>query len=506
MIPYLELKKAVKKWGDKTLFITDMQTEISFKGLLDRVQKLAGALKDAGIGKGDVVAILLPNCIELVELYLAAGAVGAIFQPLDIRFRGTELKNALEHSHAKLFAVHIENMDNTESAIPADLPIKLSIHGDKEGWQSYEGFLESGISISPTDNIEIDQDNDDALYLFTSGSTGAIKCVPMTWRQLDYFPYDIINVVGMGPEDRGISLLPFSHISGPIVINLCLVSGTSCILTQRWRPDLIVDYFEKYKVTWAHTVPPMADLILKGRPETRDLSKVRFIALMGTSVPIKILQDMEQAIPSCRAIQGYGLTETNPMLTLLPLEMHELKRGSIGKPLNNVEIRVVNEQGNDVSIDETGELIVRGPKVFKGYLNNPDLNSKVIKNGWFYTGDIVKKDSEGFFYHLGRKDDIINTGGLKVYPAEIEAVLLKHHSVEDAVVYALPEKKRNYIITAEVVLQNEVSLNTRDLRSYMLKHLAHYKVPSNIEVVKAIHRSPIGKPIRQTGKAPSEEK
>lgn len=495
MIPYLELEKAVEKWGSKILFITDAQREVSFEALLGRTRKLAGAMEKKGVGKGDVVAVLLPNCIELVELYLAAGAVGAIFQPLDIRFRGTELRNTLRHSHAKLLAVHRGNVGDVESALPPDLSIKLLVHGRRAGWTPFEQFFDTGVPLS--DVPEIDQDKDNAVYLFTSGSTGTIKCVPMTWRQLDYFPPDIIDVVGMGPEDRGISLLPFSHISGPIVVNLCLVSGSSCVLTQRWKPDTIVDCFENYRVTWTHTVPPLAGMILKGRPGDRDLSAARFVALMGTSVPVNMLVALERAIPSCKAIQGYGLTETNPMLTLLPLDMHESKRGSVGRALDNVEIRVIDEEGQDVDIGESGELIVRGPKVFRGYVDNLELTESVIRDGWFYTGDVVRSDHEGFFYHLGRRDDVINTGGLKVYPAEVEAELLKNPSIEDTVVYGLPDEKRGHIVTAEVVPRQGVPMDPAELRKYLLQQLAHYKVPSSIDIVESIRRTPAGKPIRQ---------
>ena len=495
MIPYLELEKAVEKWGNKTFFITDMKTEVSYVALLVRVQKLAGAIKSAGISKGDVIAVLLPNCIELVELYLAAGAVGAIFQPLDIRFRGTELRNTLEYSHTKLFAVHTEFAEDVEPALPPELSNKLLVHGRKDGWTPFEQFLDTGTPLTAVP--EIDQDKDNAVYLFTSGSTSSIKCVPMTWRQLDYFPHDIIDVVGMGPDDRGISLLPFSHISGPIVVNLCLISGSSYIITQQWKPNTIIDYFEKYKVTWTHTVPPLAGMILKGRPKGRDLSAVRFIALMGTSVPVNMLQALEQTIPSCKAIQGYGLTETNPMLTLLPPDLHESKRGSIGMPLKNVEIRVIDEEGNDVPTGEPGELIVRGPKVFREYVDNPELTKSVILNGWFHTGDVVKCDHEGFYYHLGRRDDVINTGGLKVFPAEVETELLKNSSVVDTVAYGIPDEKRGNIVIAEVVPSQGISVDPLELRKYLLKRLAIYKIPSNINIVESIRRTPAGKPIRQ---------
>jgi long-chain acyl-CoA synthetase len=493
MIPYIELQKATEKWGKRTLFITDQHTEVSFEALMERTEKLAGALEKKGITKGDVIAVLLPNCVELVELYLAGGALGAIFQPLDIRFRGEELRNTLAYANAKIVVAHGVNAKDVEAAIPGSL-LKLLVHGKREGFRPYEQFLENG--RTPKYLAKVDEDIDNAVYLFSSGSSGVIKCIPMTYGQLDYFATDVVNVMGMAPDDRGISLLPFSHISGPVVVNLCLVSGCSCVVTQKWKPVAIVDCFEKYRVSWAHTVPPLGDMILKGNPAAHDLSAVRFIGLMGTAIPVDMLVSLEEAIPTCRAIQGYGLTETSPMLTLLPLEYHKTKRGSIGIALENAEIKVVDDSGRDVDSGETGELIARGPKIFKGYLGKPELTAKVIRDGWFHTGDVVKFDDEGFFFHLGRKDDVINCGGLMVYPAEVEGVLIKHPMVEDTVVYGVGDQKRGNKVVAEVVLGKGAELSAPELRRFLRQDLAHYKVPTRIDIVKAITRTPTGKPIR----------
>ena len=185
------------------------------------------------------------------------------------------------------------------------------------------------------------------------------------------------------------------------------------------------------------------------------------------------------------------------MLTLLPAEYHESKRGSIGIPLKDAEIRVVNERGQDVHAGEPGELIARGPRIFKGYLGNPKLTSKVIRDGWFHTGDVVRFDDDGFFFHLGRKDDVINCGGLMVYPAEVEGALIKNPSVEDTVVYGVGNKKRGRKIAAEVVLRQGASITASELRRFLLRELAHFKVPAVIDIVASIRRTPSGKPIRK---------
>lgn len=494
MIPYRELQEAAGKRRGKTAFVADDRTEVTFDALWWRVEKLAGSLEKAGIGKGDVVAVMLPNGMEFIEIFLAAGAVGAVFQPLDIRFRSEELGNALVHAGTRALALHRSGVELVESSLP-DIHLKLLVGGDRPGWTSYESFVDAG--TSPAAVAKVDEDNDNAVFLFTSGTTGSVKCVPMTWRQLDHFPNDMVARVGITSEDRGITLIPMSHISGPIIVSMVVSVGCSFVVTQRWRPDIVVDFFEKCRVTWTHTVPALADLILKGKPAGRDLSSVRFIALMGTRAPINMLQEMEKVIPSCRAIQGYGLTETSPLLTLMPLESHRDKLGSIGSAVGDVQLRVVDSESRDVLNGEPGELVVRGPKVFAGYVGNTELTSSVFQGGWFHTGDVVRLDSDGFFFHLGRLDDVINTGGMKVYPAEVEGALLKHPEVEEVVAYALPDERRGFAVAADVQLAEGASLDKVDLQSYLHGQLADYKIPRNIAFVDEFSYTPTGKPIRR---------
>ena len=493
MIPYHELKKSAGTRAGKTAFITDDNAPVTFGSLHSRVEKLAGALESAGVGKGDVIAVLLPNGIEFVELFLAAGAVGAVFQPMDIRFAGEDLRYALGHTNASVLVAHGSGVETAEPGL-GDIELKLLVGGEKAGWNPYEAFVESG--TAPQAIADLDEDKDNAVFLFTSGTTGSLKCVPMTWRQLDHFPRDMVDRLGIGRDDRGITLIPMSHISGPIVVSMVVSVGCSFVVTQRWRPDIIVDLFEKHGVTWTHTVPTLADLILKGQPAGRDLSGVRFVALMGTRVPTQMLEDLEKAIPSCRAIQGYGLTETSPLLTLMDLESHIGKRGSMGSAVGDVEIRIVGEDGGDVEAGNPGELVVRGPKVFRGYVGAPELTSSVFEDDWFHTGDVVMVDSVGYFYHLGRLDDVINTGGLMVYPAEVEGALLLHESIEEAVAYAVPDEQRGFAVAADVLLAKGTTLTKADVQRFLNGRLADYKIPRSIGFVEEINRTATGKPAR----------
>lgn len=501
MIPYSMLLERAAESPDRTAFISKATGDVTFAQLADRTGRLARALKGAGLGKGDVIGALLPNGMEIVELFIAAGAVGAVFQPMDFRFQGEELKNALVNTDVKMVFCHASaDRESLESVIPASVQ-KAMVGGEAAGWVGYEDLAAAHArDVVPPD---LDEDSDTAVFLYTSGSTAEIKCIPVTFRQLDFFPADMVRFWDSDAIHRGISLLPLSHISGPVVVSLCLRFGVSYVITGRFTPNTLLRLMQEHRVTWTHTVPSIAGLLLRGKPEKYDLSSLKMIALMGTSVPVSLLRRLEQAIPSATAIQGYGLTETSPLLTLEPPREPGRRMGSIGKGLAGVEIRLVDDQGNDVPFGEPGELIVRGPKVFSGYHGNPGLTARVMRDGWFHTGDVARLDGEGFYHHLGRLDDLIISGGLNVFPAEVEAAAAQHPHVKESVAYAVPDAGRGHAIGMDVCPNEECVLDPDELRRFLQRHLATYKIPKQIRVVDSIDHTPTGKPIRTPKKGVS---
>jgi acyl-CoA synthetase (AMP-forming)/AMP-acid ligase II len=498
LIPYKMLLERAEDSPDETAFISEAAGEVTFLQLARRTARLAGALAKQGLGKGDVIAALLPNCVEFVELYIAAGGIGAVFQPLDFRFQGEELKNALVNTEVDVLFGHASGIDEgVESVIPESVE-RVVVGGARAGWADYEQLAASDADAVVVPSL--DEDRDVALFLYSSGSTSEIKCIPVTFRQLDFFPDDVFAFWGLPTISRGINLLPMSHISGPVVVNTCLRFGVSYVITNRFSSGTILKLMQDHQVTWTHSVPSIAGLVLRGRPEAYDLKHMKMIALMGTSVPVSFLRELERSIPSAAAIQGYGLTETSPLLTLVPSGGDGQKLSSIGKALPGAEIRLLDEQGSEVPVDEAGELCVRGPKVFSGYYGNPALTARVIRDGWFHTGDVAKQDADGYFYHLGRLDDLIITGGLNVFPAEVESAAAQHPSVKEAVVYAVPDASRGQVIGMDVCAREGYEIDVKELRGFLQEHLASYKTPRYIERVDAIDHTPTGKPIRkQTG-------
>jgi len=219
--------------------------------------------------------------------------------------------------------------------------------------------------------------------------------------------------------------------------------------------------------------------------------------MMGTSVPLPLLKTFKETFPSVAVIQGYGLTETSPFITLLPLEYEQQKMGSIGLPVPRAEVQLINEQGKEVPLKEVGELIVKGPMLMKGYHNNPDATRERIRDGWLYTGDLCRKDEDGFYYHLGRKDDMIIVGGLNVYPAEVEQVLQGHPLLLEVGVVGMPDKDRGEIIKAAVVVKPGSEITKKEIIAYCKQRLATFKVPKIVELWDELPKSSTGKIARR---------
>jgi long-chain acyl-CoA synthetase len=227
-----------------------------------------------------------------------------------------------------------------------------------------------------------------------------------------------------------------------------------------------------------------------------DTSSVKVAAMMGTSIPLPLLNAFQTAQPHIKVIQGYGLTETSPMITLVEPDRAQEKLGSIGRAVPGVEIKIVDENGKELGNEEPGEIITRGPHVMKGYFRRPDATAARIREGWLYTGDVGKRDRDGYFYHLGRRDDMIITGGLNVYPAEVENLIYTYPGVQEAIVFAIPDIKRGHVIGAAVVARGGAHLVEKELLTFLRANLANFKVPDKIVLRESLPRTSSGKTVR----------
>jgi len=486
------LDKTAARQPSKVAVITKDE-QLSFGNLVERVGALAGHLQREGICQGDRVGLLLPNCAAIPLSYYATQKIGAVTVILDARLKGKELEGVLKDADLKLLVVHNQLLGEVREVLRAVAPVALWVVGD-EGEPSFEKRFSPTVGpVSPA-RRKID---DDALILYTSGTTGEPKGVVLSYRNLAQYPYVMREMGITDPNTMRGCILPMSHIVGPCVCNELAERGYTLVIFDQINPITLLEGIQKYRVSVFESVPIVFQLLLGVKNlASYDTSSMKIAAMMGTSIPLPLLRAFQAAQPHIKVIQGYGLTETSPMITLVEPEKAEAKMGSIGRAVPGAEVKIVDESGKELGNDEPGEIITRGPHVMKGYFRKPGASAERIRAGWLYTGDVGKRGADGYYYHLGRRDDLIITGGLNVYPAEVENLIYTYPGVQETVVFAIPDAKRGQVIGAAVVARAGASVSEKELLAFLRANLANFKVPDRIVVRESLPRTSSGKTIR----------
>ncbi|MDY6862260.1 MAG: AMP-binding protein [Thermodesulfobacteriota bacterium] len=467
----------------------------TFSELEDKATKLALALKKNGIKKGDQVALIMPNSLDFVIAYFGVLKLGAILVPLDHRLTLEELKPILDVTKISTIittgAIYNQifkgPFNRNFTYILSDKKISNTLSFE----EIFSNFTYEKIKV------EI-RDEDEALCLFTSGTSGNPKGVVLTFRNLVCSPKAMNEMLSLNKKTVLGMLNPMSHIGGPFIMNDMAMIGITMLIYDSLRPDSILKTTKKHRVTFNFGVLPIFRPMLK-YPELEKfhLPDLQIISFMGMQTPLKLLKEFREKFPYTFIIQGYGLTETSPLITLLPLKYADEKMGSIGRPIPDAEVKIIDESGKKVPSGEIGELIVRGPLVMKEYYKNSEETKDRIKDGWLYTGDMVSSDRDGFLYLYGRKDDLIISGGLNVSPQEIEGVLLSHPDIEEACAVGVPDEKKGEVIKAVIVLKKGRSITKKDILNFCRERLAGYKIPRLIEFRNSIPLSRMGKVSRR---------
>lgn len=494
------LKKTAQRIPQRTAFIFK-DKKMSFLEVNSCSLRLANYLKEQGINKGERVAFFLPNSLDFVITYFGISKLGAIPVPLDIRLKGEELRLILEDAQVQFIIVDYSFFLSNQKELFQTCPFKKILLREIEEREKKEISFEDVISnpvLEKEINVEV-SGTDEALYMYTSGTTsGKPKGVVLTYNNLDTFPQVLHEVLKTKEGDVWGIVVPMSHIVGPVCCNEVAIRGSTLVIFDQMRPDKLLEGIEKYKINYFQGVPPIFQSILRlSNIEKYDTRNLWWVSMWGTSVPLTLLKEFHEKFPHTIPIQGYGMTETSPFITLMPLEYAFEKMGSIGKPVPGAEVKIVDEEGNELPTGEVGEIIVRGPMVMKEYHNNPEATRERIRNGWVYTGDLGRFDSDGFLYHLGRKDDMIITGGLNVFPAEVENILLQHSSIAEAGAVGIPDRDRGEVIKAVVVLKPGASVTEKELLSFCRKRLAPWKVPRQIVFASSLPKTSTGKIARR---------
>lgn len=483
------LRASAGRLPDKTaLHVASSAEEVSYSSLDTEVDRIAAGLQGSGVAPGDRVGICLGNVPDFIYAYLGVLRAGGVVVPLNVMLTAPEMRKILDDATPR---VVITSDPFLQAVAKAGAPSVDKIV-DVAAWDE---FAASG--AVPT---SVERGDDDlAILAYTSGTTGDPKGAMLTHgnllanlqQQMD-IPEDRV-----GEDDVLFLTLPMFHIFGlNVPLGLMIMNGATGVLVERFEPVDTLRLIEKYKPTVLFGAPPMyAAWVSTPGGDQYDLSSVRLAVSGAAPLSEAVLKAFDDVF-GVKIYEGYGMTETAPTLTtnrMAPLP----RPGSIGMPLPGVEMKLLDEEGNEVEIGDTGEIVVRGPNVFKGYWNRDDETARSFRDGWFHTGDIAVKDEEGYLYIVDRKRDLIIVSGFNVFPSEVEAALMENPAVADAAVIGEPHPYTGEAVTAFVVLAEGATATEEELKVEISTRLARFKCPHKIEIVDSLPHLLTGKVLRR---------
>ncbi|MCS6989271.1 MAG: o-succinylbenzoate--CoA ligase [Chloroherpetonaceae bacterium] len=440
---------------------------------------------ELGLKRGDRVAILAENSLEHFILFFVAQKTGLVVAPLNYRLAAREIDDLLSDCEPSLVVVQ-EKFEPlvAQSAFKPRHVWKLA-DLEREGYD--QKTCRSEFSAR-----ELDED-DPLFILYTSGTTGAPKGALYSHKMLFWNSVNTSFRIDLTSEDRTLTFLPLFHTGGlNVVATPFLHRGAFVTLVKKFDAELVTRLLEEEAITIFMGVPTTLKMMAESSAfQTISVKTVRFAMVGGEPMPLPLIETWHEKGVWIR--QGFGMTEVGPNLFSLHQDDAVRKIGSIGMPNFYVDARVVDDDGNDVKRGEVGELIFKGPVVTKGYWKNPEATKAAFKDGWFYTGDLVRQDEEGYFYVVDRKKSMFISGGENVYPAEIEKVLYKHSAVAEVAVIGVPDEKWGEVGKACVVLKPGASASAEELKAFCLERLAKYKVPKHFEFYEALPKNDAGK-------------
>jgi len=491
------LKINAVKFPD-TVALMDVNRRFTYPQTNQRVNQLAHSLLSIGLSKGDKVAVLLENSIEIVEIYLATAKTGIVIVPINFRLVSGEVEYIVDNSDAKAFIVHdqlVSTVEPIRKRLSNITPDNYFVVGSaQDGYREYEAFIAEASDAEPTTKVD---PKDTWILIYTSGTTGRPKGVIRSHES--HIAFYLINAVDFGFNEHDIcmNVMPLCHINSTFFTFTFIYIGASVYIhpAQSFKPDEILQIIAEDKISFISLIPTHYNLILNAPPDAKkhDVSSVR--KLLCSSAPVR--KDMKLAIMDCfpgvELYEGYGSTEAG-IVTVLKPEDQMRKLGSIGfESLGTDFIKLLDDEGKEVGDGQVGEIYSRGPMLFDEYYKLPDKTDEAFHGDWFSAGDMGKRDEEGFYQIVDRKDNMIITGGENVYPSEVEEVIGAHPDVFDVAVIAVPDAKWGERVVAIVIPKGDIDETT--IKTYCQDKLAGFKRPKQVFFIKEdeMPRTPTGK-------------
>ncbi|MDB6147848.1 MAG: oxalate--CoA ligase-like [Spartobacteria bacterium] len=460
---------------------------VSYKALADQIERLSGQFSNAGLKPGDCVAIVLPNSLEFLVIVLALTRARLVAAPLNPAYKPDETCYFIKNAQAK--ALVVEGVSGAVREATAGLGVPVwTPHVDARG---VVGLLELPQASRTT--LDAPDPDDVALFVYTSGTTGRPKCVPLTHANIVWSSRNIAAHYALTSADRSLVVMPLFHGHGLIGSTLStLASGGCVIVPPRFSASAFWGQFREHRATWYSAVPTIHQVLLaRADSDGAPSSGPRFIRSCSAALAPTILTRLEHRF-GAPVLEAYGMTEAAHQVASNPLPPLPHKPGTVGP---GDEISIIDEAGRHLAANVPGEVVVRGPNVMRGYRNDPDANASAFIDGWFRTGDTGALDGDGYLTLLGHTKEMINRGGEKISPEEVEAVLLQHPAVAEAAAFGVPDAKYGEEIWAAVVLRSPT--DPQELQAFCSSRLADFKVPKVIHVVSTLPKNATGKVQRR---------
>ncbi|HDK36482.1 MAG TPA: long-chain fatty acid--CoA ligase [Bacteroidetes bacterium] len=464
----------------------------SYKEIYNSILNLACGLQKLGIGRGDRVAIMLPNIPLFPIAYYAILQIGAVVVPINTMFREPEIHYILEDSESLAIIIRDEILEEVgRAAEDIDSCAHIIVLGENLPGEAVDlNELLDEANLNP-EGVRVTPD-DPAVILYTSGTTGRPRGAVLSHGNLVSNARASVQIGQISSKDVFLGVLPFYHSFGQTVsMNAAFCAGARIVMLSKFNPENVFQAIEKEKVTIFAAVPTMLKIMVDYEGPAGELSSIRRLLSGGAKLELSLMEEFEQKF-KIPIYEGYGLTEASPVVTFNP-EGFGRKSGSAGIPLPDVHIKIIDESGNELVPEKEGEIIVRGPNVMERYLNRPEATKEILRDGWLHTADIGYIDEEGYLYIVDRKGDMIIKGGFNVYPREIEELLLHHPAIAEVAVIGVPDAVQGEEVKAYVVLRQNADVSSDEIIAYCLSQIARYKCPKYVSFVQSLPQNALGR-------------
>src|SRR5256714_4866769 len=505
-IPQLLADRVLRSPDKAFLFSEADGRQFTYAEFQSAVDRTSAMLESHGVGKGDVVSLLMPNSAEYIVAYFACWKLGALAGPVNSLLKEHEIEFVMNNSEAKAALVASEYRERVEK-IKAQLPhLKSIVTFDDEAEARIElsqkpARQSRGIGIAVPDARASDtfRLDDDAIIIYTSGTTGKPKGCLLTHGNLIANARQISEWLHFTKDDRLLTIMPLFHMNAVSVTTMsALYAGGSTVVSSKFSAKNFWNIISDYRITSFGSVATMLSMLLNtypdGVPKGLKTEQLRFAMCDSAPVPGEVVKKFEETF-NCPVIEGYGLSESTCRSTFNPPDERR-RAGSCGLPIGN-EIRAVDDDDNEVAEGELGEIVLRGENILKGYFKNPEATERAFRNGWLHTSDIGYRDKDGYFFIVDRKSDMIIRGGENIYPREIDEVLYQHPAVAAAATIGVPDQLYGEEVAAFIVLKEGTAASEEELVAHCKSELADYKCPKSIHFVKDIPKGPTGKLLKR---------